>query len=657
MFQTVRFCIVFFLCWSLKMEAQNVKVESFSRLENDITARVNVVKDANDDECALIKMVTTDTAYNLDEGLKRESRVGEIWFYVPQGTKRIVIRHQKLGKLVYDLPESLKAKTTYQIKLPDNVEIIVHEDVGGQYLVMNVQPTDAVVYIDGIPEVLSNGVLQKMLKYGRHAYRIEAPLYVPAEGEVLIEKERKNVNVNLAPNFGFVRFVSVPESGASIYIDGKLIGKTPITTDKLEKRQHSVKAVLPMHNPISQEVMVEAGRTLNVNLNFSANFATVTLTTSDGEIWVNGERKGEKKWIGRLMPGLYKVETRKPGHRSFVKSVELVAGENRVLELSAPVPMIGILNTSSNEVGVTVKVDNQVVGPAPNVFKVLVGKHRVEFSKDEFNPVVYEVLIEEGKVAELKGILQKKSVDNDYTLKNREKKNYSDLDINFATIPYERIRFIKPNDIKVFINDRKRVAYVYVQSYSEATSKFYRYSFDTGVWKECSLGYLPYCIKEWGMLLCHNGYYDSEQDKWFALDEKQPQIGLSGDNWGYIDETVGLAVSSILWGRGKNAGIVVYNPNEKRIFLLRVNCPEENVSFSLSDGHLFIRTYEKWNKHDEMVGVRWYVCDPKEKEMLQQTAPPVGNVTLKDLYHKAGNWFLHTRELKTGTNRRVYMME
>lgn len=130
MFRIVSFCLVLFLSCSFRIGAQNIKVESFTRLETDITARVNVVRDANDDECALIKMVTTDVDYNLDESLKRESRVGEIWFYVPQGTKRIVIRHQKLGKLVYVLPETLKTKTTYQIKLPSNIEIIVHEDAG-----------------------------------------------------------------------------------------------------------------------------------------------------------------------------------------------------------------------------------------------------------------------------------------------------------------------------------------------------------------------------------------------------------------------------------------------------------------------------------------------------------------------------------------------
>lgn len=661
MLRIVSLCLVLFLCCSQRIEAQNIKVESFSRLENDITARVNVVKDANDDDCALIKMVTTDVEYNVDEGLKREPRVGEIWFYVPQGTKRIVIRHQKLGKLVYALPEILKAKTTYQIKLPDNIEIIVHEDVGGQYLVMNVHPTDAVVYIDGLPEVLNNGILQKMLKYGRHTYRVEAPLYLPVESEVLIEKERKSLKVNLAPDFGFIRFKSTPEAGASIYVDGKLIGKTPITTGKLVKGKHSVKAILPMYAPVSKDVMVEAGQTSDLAFNMSANFAQITLSTPAGEIWVNGERKGTNNWSGRLMAGFYKLETRKPGCRPFITSVELTVGEKRTLALQAPEPMKGTLNASSNETEAIVKIDNQEVGTTPNVFEVLEGKHLIEFSKTGWESITYEILIEEGKVLNLMGVLKKNPVVNNSILKNKEKRTYSESDINYANLHYlgKEVEHVEPRDMTVFINERKKIAYVHIHSYSRDTSKFYLYSFDTALWKEwkeCAYGFRPDYVKEWKMIIGYDGYYNQEQDKWVALDEKQPQVKLFGDHWSYIDETVGLSVSSV-WGRGRNAGIAVYNPQEKRFFLLRLNCPKENVTYTHLDGHLLIRTFEKENKNAELVGVRWYIYDPKEKKMLQETVPPTDKVTLHKCYLGPGKSIFDSRKLVTKTGKNLYMME
>jgi len=207
-----KFLLTFSFVWcTAMMWGQNIRVESFKRVDNDITARTSVVLDANDDECALIKMVTTDTDYNVDGYIKRrDDRVGELWFYVPQGTKQIVIRHKRLGKLVYPLPEVLKSKVTYQITLPDNVEIIVHEDAGGQYLVMKVEPAESTVYIDGIAETLNGGLLQKFLGYGTHTYRVEAPMYQTMEGKLEIADARKDMTVSLLPDYGFVNFTMRP---------------------------------------------------------------------------------------------------------------------------------------------------------------------------------------------------------------------------------------------------------------------------------------------------------------------------------------------------------------------------------------------------------------------------------------------------------------
>lgn len=487
------------------MEAQNIKVESFSRLENDITARVNIVRDANDDECALIKMVTTDAGYNLDEELKRESRVGEIWFYVPQGTKRIVIRHQKLGKLVYVLPEMLKSKTTYQIKLPDNIEIIVHEDAGGQYLVMNVQPSDALIYIDGLPEVLNNGILQKMLKYGHHTYRVEASLYLPAEGNVLIGKERKNLTVNLTPDFGFIRFESMPEAGASVYVDGRLIGKTPVTTGKLAKGKHSVKAILPMYTPVDKDVMVEAGETSELIFNMSANFAQITLSTSDGEIWVNGERKGINNWTGRLMAGFYKLETRKLGCRPFVTSVELAVGEKRTLTLLPPVPMTGTLNITSNPHDADIQIDGKVVGHTPDIINgVLVGERMIMISKKGYTTFEQKVIITEGKIKELDINLsqeKKKSVVREKPLESIESNEPSDM-LNNAYRSYNGIETSK-NIRKALDLALKAHRSLKLSSFSQVKDE-YGYKFGSYIY---SFPIKKVCFNDrWGVLISDNGH-------------------------------------------------------------------------------------------------------------------------------------------------------
>ena len=407
-----KFLLTFSLVWcAAMMWGQNIRIESFKRVDNDITARTSVVLDANDDECALIKMITTDTDYDVDGYIKRrDDRVGELWFYVPQGTKQIVIRHKRLGKLVYQLPEVLKSKVTYQITLPDNVEIIVHEDAGGQYLVMKVQPAESTVYIDGIVETLNGGVLQKFLGYGTHTYRVEAPMHQATEGKLEIADARKELSISLLPDYGFVKFTSLPENGATVYMNGQELGKTPFTTGRLMKGTYTVNATLPMHAPATQQVVIEPGKTADVTLNFSASYGTVNLTATGSEIYVNNELKGTDEWNGRLSAGLHRIEARKAGHRPGVLSLNVSAGQTQNVMLPAPTAMYASLDISCDKTDAHVYIDGKDMGSAPNVFKILAGKHSIELKNETLKSPKYEVELAEGEAKRIAGVLNTKVI-------------------------------------------------------------------------------------------------------------------------------------------------------------------------------------------------------------------------------------------------------
>lgn len=107
-------------CCCLTTWAQDFKVESFSLLESDLTARVDPVFDLNGDACALIK-VAADKAFVFSGPLgivKREDRTTEILLYVPAGTKQLTISHPRLGMMRnYALPLVLRGRNTYEMIL------------------------------------------------------------------------------------------------------------------------------------------------------------------------------------------------------------------------------------------------------------------------------------------------------------------------------------------------------------------------------------------------------------------------------------------------------------------------------------------------------------------------------------------------------------
>ncbi|HQB79031.1 MAG TPA: PEGA domain-containing protein, partial [Tenuifilaceae bacterium] len=84
------FTILFFLIIGLNATSQTISVKSFRLLENDLDARVNHPKrDQNNEVCAIIKVVTTQTGFTFDVGslgiVATEQKSGEIWVYVPRG--------------------------------------------------------------------------------------------------------------------------------------------------------------------------------------------------------------------------------------------------------------------------------------------------------------------------------------------------------------------------------------------------------------------------------------------------------------------------------------------------------------------------------------------------------------------------------------------
>ena len=86
-------CLWLLCCGSAR--SQEFTVSSFRLLPNDVSAFVNSVRDLNDEACALVKVeAPSDFAFSTPLGIvKRKDEVGEIWLYLPQGTKMLTLKH------------------------------------------------------------------------------------------------------------------------------------------------------------------------------------------------------------------------------------------------------------------------------------------------------------------------------------------------------------------------------------------------------------------------------------------------------------------------------------------------------------------------------------------------------------------------------------
>lgn len=81
--------------WSSSVQAQEFSVAGFRLLPNDVSAFITPVRDLNDEPCALVKVeAPSDFAFSTPLGIvSRKDKVGEIWLYLPKGSKLLTIKH------------------------------------------------------------------------------------------------------------------------------------------------------------------------------------------------------------------------------------------------------------------------------------------------------------------------------------------------------------------------------------------------------------------------------------------------------------------------------------------------------------------------------------------------------------------------------------
>ena len=255
----IRFlAFTFWLCLISLAQAQNISVASFELDPNDLTANLEgtTVYDQNGQKCALIRIQTTQKGFSFDVGALGvqkvdDNKVGEIWVYVPEGVKRISIRHQQLGSLLdYGFPVTLMGSKTYVMQLTTaNVHTIIEEAVTQQYVVFQVTPHNASLIFDGDFLELSEGTASKRKSFGTYNYTAQAALYHPQTGTITVNDpdKRHEVAISLKPAHGFLEIPGTDAlQGARVFVDNELKGTVPFRSERLASGDRQVRAVQQM---------------------------------------------------------------------------------------------------------------------------------------------------------------------------------------------------------------------------------------------------------------------------------------------------------------------------------------------------------------------------------------------------------------------------
>ena len=404
------------LAITLTLAAQNISVASFTLDEKDLTANLSgtSVEDQNGQKCALLRIQTTEKGFTFDVGVLGiqkvdDSKVGEIWVYVPAGVRRITIRHQQLGTLKdYTFPINIASARTYNMQLTTaHVETIVRPTVTQQYVRFTVVPNDAIVEFDGDILETNAGVATKRKAFGTYNYTVQSRLYHTQTGQVTVNdpKNRHEVHVELKPAFGYIE---VPDQdklkGARIFLDNEYIGTAPLKSERIASGSHQVRLVQNMYSPVSQTITIADGQTHRFAPSLSADFATLTLSVDgNAEIWINDQLKGKGTWTGDLATGDYQIESRLASHCSTHRELAVTPElTGQTITLAAPSPIYGTLDINSTPTDADIYIDGTKVGTTPMLLpEYLIGQHTIKISKSGHSDYTTTITLDESATQDI----------------------------------------------------------------------------------------------------------------------------------------------------------------------------------------------------------------------------------------------------------------
>ena len=395
---------------------QNISVQSFKHLPNDMDARVNHPKtDQNGDKCAIIKVVTTEQGFTWEGDMfgivATEHKTAEYWLYVPHGAKRLTIKHPQLGILRdYIYTESIKEANVYEMVLSTGKVTTIIEDVEipMQWLVIKSEPSEADVFIDN--QYVGVTPFQKRMQIGSYDYRIEKFMYHSTAGKLELKVEdRETIDVSLKPAFGYLSITSEPEGGAKIEIDGKPIeGETPLSSYQLLSGNHRITLKKLMFDPKVMDIEIKDDVHQDLTIDMVPTFATINIQTlPSATVFIDGLEVGQGNYNGRLTEGLHSLEAKLKSHKSDRQQIEVEKGENKEFELT-PIPISGVLDVVSTPMDANIIIDGQDYGKTPKTIQeLLIGDHELEIKKQGYKSVLKTIAITENNTTEIIEELEK----------------------------------------------------------------------------------------------------------------------------------------------------------------------------------------------------------------------------------------------------------
>lgn len=196
--------------------------------------------------------------------------------------------------------------------------------------------------------------------------------------------------------------VRTSEAGATVTIDGKPAGTTPLAAPvRLDEGTHAVRIEKPGFDPVEKQVAVAGQKAASIDLPLAKTVTVghLAVREQDGSavrVLVDGKDVGPAPWEGDLAPGTHRIALQGDKLASPPQTVEVKVGSrsNVVLDAKATSGHVSIATTPSDA---TIEVDGKPVGTGTWEGDVAPGSHEIKVTATGHEPLTRTVQVAEGQ--------------------------------------------------------------------------------------------------------------------------------------------------------------------------------------------------------------------------------------------------------------------
>ena len=328
--------------------AQDIEVKKFEPLEKDQTAVTSPRKDINGTACGLVKVALKEPGAEFEGNVMGDVQFtgSEYLVYMPNGSKRLGIKHPDYLPTTIVFADygtkRVASSTTYELKVKTNKKKAKIDNSKKGMAVFNIKPSNAMLLIDGQIADGSGGAYTLSLPYGTHYYTVKLKDFSINNQIVQIDKNVKNINVDLTEFFAKVA-VSCDMDDVSVFIDDELMGNGSWVGGLIPGR-HVFEVKKEGFHTQSKTIEVEEGAELSLrfeNLKSLTGGIKVDYKPFGSEIYLDGVQIGVTP-IERnnISVGEHQLTIKKKSGGE--KKITIKVFEDRTLEVKGYLPMSDI---------------------------------------------------------------------------------------------------------------------------------------------------------------------------------------------------------------------------------------------------------------------------------------------------------------------------